>query len=378
MMWLLIIISATLFLAYANGVNDNFKGVATLFGSKTANYKTALIWATISTLGGSITAAFFATKLAKVFSGKGLLPDALISSPEFLVAVMLGAGLTVFFASRAGIPISTTHSLTGALVGCGLVAVGMELNFQALGANFFYPLALSPLISMALAGIFYLLLTNMRQTLGITKESCLCIGEKRIALTTGTPGESSAHTFSSFDVILDDREKCRQKSIEVYNCKLLGFGLQKVLDSLHFLSAGAVGFARGLNDTPKIIAIAMAAGALNLQWLTFAAAFAMALGGILQAKKVAFTMSRDITSMNHGQGLTANLITSVLVIFASRWGMPVSTTHVSCGSLFGIGAVHGKADWNVIKSIILAWILTLPIAAGISALIYTIIQGNRF
>ncbi|MGK0290787.1 MAG: PiT family inorganic phosphate transporter [bacterium] len=63
-----------------------------------------------------------------------------------------------------------------------------------------------------------------------------------------------------------------------------------------------------------------------------------------------------------------------MVIFASRWGMPVSTTHVSCGSLFGIGAVNGKMNWKVMRSIILAWFLTLPIAAGISALIYFVLQ----
>lgn len=163
--------------------------------------------------------------------------------------------------------------------------------------------------------------------------------------------------------------------MEVYRGKLLGVEMQRVLDGLHFLSAGSVGFARGLNDTPKIVGVAMAAGTFNLQWLTTLAAVTMTIGGILQARKVGLTLSRDITSMNQGQGFTANLVTSVLVIFASRWGMPVSTTHVSCGSLFGIGMVNRKANWKVITNIALAWVLTLPVAAGLSALTYLALRN---
>jgi PiT family inorganic phosphate transporter len=72
--------------------------------------------------------------------------------------------------------------------------------------------------------------------------------------------------------------------------------------------------------------------------------------------------------MNHGQGCTANLMTSLIVIGASRFGMPVSTTHVSCGALFGIGAVTGQAHWATIAKILLAWITTLPLGAVLGAL----------
>src|SRR3989338_11292519 len=97
MEWTIFIILATLFVAYTNGANDNFKGVATLFGSGTTDYKKALTWATVTTLAGSITAFFFATNLVKTFKGKGLVPDALIATPEFLLAVPFGARATIFF-----------------------------------------------------------------------------------------------------------------------------------------------------------------------------------------------------------------------------------------------------------------------------------------
>src|SRR6266576_1816523 len=119
---------AACFLAYSNGANDNFKGVASLYGSRTANYRTALGWAAMTTFAGSIASIFLAQSLLKKFSGKGLVPDALVTSEHFLLAVVIGAALTVILATLSGFPISTTHGLTGALVGSGLLDVGPRIN----------------------------------------------------------------------------------------------------------------------------------------------------------------------------------------------------------------------------------------------------------
>ena len=101
---------ATCFLAYTNGANDNFKGVASFYGCRAASYRTAITWATIATFAGSIVSIFLAQALLKKFSGKGLVPDVLVGSSEFLVAVALGAALTVLLATLLGFPISTTHA----------------------------------------------------------------------------------------------------------------------------------------------------------------------------------------------------------------------------------------------------------------------------
>ncbi len=93
---------------------------------------------------------------------------------------------------------------------------------------------------------------------------------------------------------------------------------------------------------------------------TAACGAVIAFGGLISARRVAETMSRRITPMNAGQGFTANLLTGLLVVAASRWGLPVSTTHVSCGSLFGLGAVTGETRWGLIGKILLAWLTTLP------------------
>jgi PiT family inorganic phosphate transporter len=104
-------------------------------------------------------------------------------------------------------------------------------------------------------------------------------------------------------------------------------------------------------------------------------AVVMAVGGVLNARRVAETMSRKITTMNPGQGFTANLVTSLLVGVASRLGLPVSTTHVSVGSLFGIGVVNRTARAKTVLSILLAWVTTLPLAAALAAGAYLLLRN---
>lgn len=116
---------------------------------------------------------------------------------------------------------------------------------------------------------------------------------------------------------------------------MFGIDAASTLDALHYLSAGLVSFARGLNDTPKIAALLLLAPAFGGFSSTTLVGVAMAIGGVVSAKRVAGTMSEKITTMNHGQGFTANFITGLIVIGASRLGMPVSTTHVSAGLYLG-------------------------------------------
>ncbi len=326
----------------------------------------AIWWATITTFAGSIFSIVLAKSLFVRFSGKGFVPDDLAASPNFLLAVAIGAGLTVIFATLRGFPISTTHSLTGALVGVGLTAVGTQVNFGILGNSFFLPLLASPLIAVILGSLGYLLFRGIRIHMGITKEQCVCVGETGNVFPIPQPTSALALNWTkTFDAILDTKENC----MPLYTGKVLGINTQKALDFAHYLSSGIVSFARGLNDTPKIVALLLSLQALGVQSGVVAVAIGMAAGGLLNAKKVAETMSHKITPLNHGQGFTG-----ALVIFASRLGMPVSTTHVSVGSLFGIGLATKKGNVRVGSEILLSWILTLPIAATLSGGIYWILN----
>lgn len=357
MLW--VALGVVTFLAWSNGSNDNFKGVSTIYGSNSASYKTALAWATITQLAGSLLTLALAAGLVKTFSAKGLVPDPVATSPIFLGAAALGAGLTVLLATILGLPVSTTHGLTGALIGAGL-ATGVGVNLAVLGKTFVLPLLLSPVLAVGVSTALYPIARFARKRLGIERESCICIGDEFVPLRVAT---ASAVSFSAevVQLAINTGPGC-----ERYQGVVAGLSAHRVLDSLHFLSAGAVCFARGLNDTPKIVALLIGAKALAGAAGLPLVAVAMAAGGLMGSRRVAETTTK-ITPLNAGQGFIASLTTAGLVIAASRFGLPVSTTHVATGSIFGIGAVTGQARMKTVSAILTAWVTTLPLGAALGA-----------
>jgi PiT family inorganic phosphate transporter len=312
-----LIIIATLAIAYANGANANFKGVASLLGSGTASYWTAVRWGAIATAAGCAVAVFGSSAMLSSFSGKGLVPDGLAAQPVFLFAVAAGAGIANLLATRLGFPVSTTHMLMGGLLGAGLAAQPEGVNFIKLWETFARPLLVSPVIALVVGAALYLSLKALR-------------------------------------LAPDHRTR--------------------TLDACHFLSSGAVCFARGLNDTPKMAALLVGVGGLSVKGSMLLILVVMTLGGILGARQVAETLAHKITGMNPGQGFAANLATSVLTTTASFHGLPVSTTHVSVGALLGIGITTRQAKWKTVTPVLLAWVVTLPSAALLSGLIFKLID----
>jgi PiT family inorganic phosphate transporter len=317
--WVLI---AAVLLAFVNGANDNMKGVATLYGSGALSYRAALGLATVSTALGSLVSLAVGSALVRAFSGKGLVPDALLSA-DLLTAVGLAAALTVLLATRLGFPISTTHALVGALAGAGWCAAGSHLELGALGSAYLLPLIASPGIALGLAWM----LARTGSWLGKRGDLRREPGNARADSASGPPRASRHLHFA------------------------------------HLVSAGAVGFARGLNDTPKILGLVLGAGAASSVSAALLVTAAMAVGGIVAARRVTETLAIRITPMTTDQGFAANLATSLIVIGASRFGLPVSTTHVSTGGIFGIGVPSRKLRWAPAASVVGAWIVTLPIAA---------------
>ncbi len=302
---------AVVVVAYANGANANFKGVASLFGSGTTSYRTAVNWAALTTAAGCVAAMFWAESLLKTFSGKGLVAEGLIEQPFFLFVVAATAGVTGLLATRFGFPVSTTHMLTGALLGAGWTAG--EVNVAKLWDSFIQPLLLSPVIAVVAGAVMYLVLKTLR-------------------------------------LAPDHRTR--------------------TLDVMHFLSAGAVCFARGVNDTPKIAALLLSVGWLHGSSGMILIAVAMAVGGLISARQVAETLAHKITDMNPGQGFAANFATALLVTTANVHGLPVSTTHVSVGALLGIGVSTRQAKWRTVIPVLAAWVITLPVSALIAAVFF--------
>ncbi len=353
-----LLVAVTLFLAYANGGNDNFKGVATLYGSGTLGYRQAVTFATAAQIAGSVASLFLADTLVKAFSGKGLVPPEISTSIPFLTSVGAGSGLTVMLATVLGFPISTTHALVGALVGVAYLANSGAVDISVLGQSFVLPLLISPLLAAVLAAPLYKLGHRFVDTNQLKPDSCACVAP---AVQLQTEGSLVMATVLPA-ITIGTTAECRQQD---YNGRLLGVSAQSLADGLHYLSAFALCFARGLNDTPKIFALLFAASLMKVEVALGLIAAAMAIGGLIHARRVAETMSHDITTLNTGQALTANLVASLLVICASRLGMPVSTTHVTVGAITGVGLINGTARLGVLRNILLSWLMTLPIAAVI-------------
>jgi PiT family inorganic phosphate transporter len=350
-------------LAWANGANDNFKGVATLYGSGTTSFREALAWATLTTAVGGAMAFFFGQSLLKVFTGSGLVTHV---EPGMLAAAGAAAAGTILLATWLGMPTSTTHALTGGLLGSAWFVAGSDLNLGSLLNGFLLPLLLSPIVAVLGAMVLYALLHAARVRMGITHDSCLCVVRQPAYAVAGTGSRSCDSSSLSIE---------SGKVFTCYHGRLAGLNVQSGVNGVHFLSAGAVCFSRALNDTPKIVALFLAGSAFTPAVGWFVAIVAMCAGGWLNARKVAETMSLRITDLNSGQGLTANLVTSALVFSASLFALPVSTTHVSCGALFGIGQVTGKRRWKTIGSIAGAWALTLPLAAALGAAFMPLLKG---
>ncbi len=362
-MLLVLLVTAALLLAYANGANDNVKATATLYGSGTIGYPHARALATIAQLTGSAASVALAAGLLTAFGGKGLVPDAVVGDPAFLVSVGLGAGGTVLLATFVGGPISTTHALVGGLAGAGIALAPGDLVWSALAGSYFAPLLLSPFLAIGTTALLYPLFHGIRKRLGVESDLCICVGTTRDPVDISGDG-SMVLRRTGVALTIDQQSACRA----IYAGSLLGISFQGVLDRLHMVSGFALGFARGLNDTPKVLALLVAAGwlAIDPRWALCGVAFAMALGGWLSARRVAETLAHRITSLTHGQGLLANAVGSGLVIGASLLGSPVSTTHVSAGAIFGIG-IHSRTDWRVVATVVFAWVVTLPLAAILAA-----------
>ncbi len=361
-----VLILLTLGLAFANGANDVSKGIATLVGSGTTRYRAAVMWGSAWTLAGGLAASFASQGLVATFSGKGLLVNPPTGS-AFLLSVACGAIAWLLFANRAGLPVSTTHALTGALAGAGIMAAGASgVAWPAVAKKVALPLALSPLLALAVMLVLSPLLAPVLRRF---HRFCVCL-ERRETVPAASAGATASMSVSGLPGVgVLAGSACPPDTLVRVNA----------LDTLHWVSSGATSFFRGLNDTPKILALGFVAATVQgvgLGGSYLAVALAMGLGSALGGFRVTETLATKVTKMTPDKGLLANLTTSVLVSAASFWALPVSTTHVSSGAIMGIGAASKAAglQWKTVREMLLAWVVTLPVAALLSALVFRMLS----
>ncbi|MDP3274456.1 MAG: inorganic phosphate transporter [Deltaproteobacteria bacterium] len=319
--WILALLGAAL--AYVNGANDVSKGIATLVGSGVADERRAIAWGTVCTALGAVCGATFASAMVSTFGG-GMLVAGTAQTLPAAIATLVGAASWVLLATRTGLPVSTTHAIVGAIVGVGAAAYGIDgVRWSALGTKVFLPLLLTPLVSLSLV-------------VGLLK-------------------------FTRGRAVLSETNR--------------------TLNALHWLTAGATSFARGANDGPKIVGLMLAASALQRghafarSTLFAVVTLGMVAGSVIAGRRVTNVLSRNVTPMDHREGFLTNLVTAVLVILGARYGLPMSTTHVSAGGIIGVGLQRDSLDRVTLRSIALAWVVTLPAAAGLGLIAYGLIRA---
>jgi len=307
-------------LAFANGANDISKSIATLVGSGESDYRKAVVVTSLAVAAGAVLASAWAVKMTLLFT-RGLLSPQVQLNQAFALSILGGAVGWVLLAARLGMPVSTTHAIVGATVLTGVYAFGFdEVLWGSVYKKVALPLLLSPLAAFG----------------------------------------GSWLTFRFLNWL------CRKKYC--LNCHWA-----------HWASALSSGFARGLNDTPKIAglgfffyAVLDPTATVAPRWFFLVLAAANAAGGLVMGLRVTETLAHKVTKMDHLEGFAANLATTALVVGTALQGFPVSTTHVSGSAIMGIGLRGGGAGLNMaaVGQIALAWLVTLPTAGALGVAAY--------
>ncbi len=366
---ILLLVGLAFGLAYANGANDVSKAIATLVGSGVTDYRRAIAWGTIGTAAGALLGAVLAKAMVATF-GNGFLAAGTEPTLTAATATLVGAMAWVFIATRTGFPVSTTHAIVGSIAGVAVAAHGpASIEWSTVVGKIFVPLLLSPIASLALVTLLLRAGRSPGSAGTGAGGECLCADLEPAALAVG--GADGATVLAAgvlrLSVVAGPREACASERPRL---------LRVSLDHLHWLTSGATSFARGLNDAPKIVALALAATALegsgsspNPHLLFTVVAGGMALGSLVAGKRVTHVLAEKVTPMDHREGFYANLATAGLVTAGATLGLPMSTTHVSFGGIVGVGARRSSLNRKALRDIGFAWLVTLPASAmlGIAA-----------
>ena len=369
---LLLVLLVSGALAWANGANDVSKGIATLVGSGVTDYRAAVLWGSAWTAVGGVLGALFAGAMLQTF-GTGLLAADVGVSLAAALGTLGGAAAWVLLATRTGLPVSTTHAIVGSLVGVAALAYGPEVvQWAALGGKVALPLLLSPLVALGLSWLLLRVIgprPGARADVPATDE-CLCASfEPDFAPAVGAASLASA---ARLELVHGSAEACAAERPTA-----LRIGLRQ----MHWVTSGATCLARGMNDAPKIAALGLSAGAVaqgasaSAPALFAVVGVGMVAGGLVAGRRVTRVLAEDVTPMDDREGFVANLVAAALVTTGALHGLPMSTTHVASGGIFGAGARRGTLDLGALRTIAFAWVVTLPAAAALGSLCWWVLAA---
>ena len=398
------------FMAWGIGANDVANAMGTSVGSGAVTIKQAIIIAVIFEFAGAILAGGEVTATIR----KGILDAALFTNePHLLVygmlASLLAAGMWLLIASSFGWPVSTTHSIVGAIVGFGAVGVGVD----AVAWSKVFRIVISWIASPILAGVISFILFRSLQNLIIDTKHPFDNAKKYVpyymflvgfivSLVTIFKGLKhvgvSFDTFTSYSlsigvgllVAIIGTFLIRNIHLDPDENKDFYYAsMERVFGVLMIITAAAMAFAHGSNDVANAIgplaaiySVVDSGGLIGAKsalpiWVLLVGGTGIVIGLITYGHKVIATIGTGITQLTPSRGFAATLAAAATVVIASGTGIPVSTTQVLVGAVLGVGLARGMAalDTRVINKIFLSWIVTLPAGAFMSILFFFALKG---
>ena len=399
-----------LFMAWGIGANDVANAMGTSVGSGAITFKQAVIIAGVFEVAGAILAGGEVTKTIR----KGIIDvSSLSGTPELLVygmiASLLAAGIWLLVASRMGWPVSTTHSIVGAIVGFAAAGIGMEaVQWGKVGT-----IALSWVTSPLIAGVISFGLFTSIMRLVIDTKDPVASAKKyvpvyifmvgfMIAMVTMMKGlkHIGLHLSSQENIIyatiiglvvavigkvMISRIKLKPKADKKFHYA----NMEKIFGVLMIFTAMAMAFAHGSNDVANaigpvaaIVGIVQSGGEIASKsatpiWILILGGGGIIFGLVTYGHKVIATVGTGITELTPSRGFAATLGAASTVVIASGTGLPISTTHTLVGAILGVGLARGIGALNlgVIRTIFLSWIVTLPAGALLSILFFFFLKG---
>ncbi len=398
-----------LFMAWGIGANDVANAMGTSVGSKAVTIRQAVIIAAVFEFAGAFLAGGQVTATIR----QSIVDASLfVDQPELLVfgmlAALLAAGIWLLVATRFGWPVSTTHSIVGAVVGFAAVGVGIE----AVKWGKIISIAMSWVISPLMAGtIAFLLFTSVQRLILETEDPLrnarryapgyiflvgfvialvtLLKGLKHIGLHLSSAESYTLAVVVGVAVAIVGHIAIKRLKIDPSADRAFHFtNVEKVFGVLMIVTACAMAFAHGSNDVANAIGPVAAvvsiiqSGEVGSEarlstWILLLGGGGIVLGLITYGQRVIATMGSGITDLTPSRGFAATLAAAITVVLASGTGLPISTTHTLVGGVLGVGMARGIGALNmrVVRMIFMSWIVTLPAGAILAVLFFYILKG---
>ncbi|KAA0006044.1 MAG: inorganic phosphate transporter [Thermoplasmata archaeon] len=390
-------------MAWNIGSNDVANSMATAVGAKAITFKQAVIIAGVLNFVGSV---FVGSHVTETIKGNIVNPG-MIPSPTYMLlgflSSLLAASFFVMLSTWREMPVSTTHSVIGAMVGFGIIESGMTcINWSKL-AEVAASWVLSPIIGAILAFLVFKGIVKLIFEREKPSEAAKVVGPGIIGLTIVLITSSllmKTNLGMMFGITV------KKALLIAVICGILGILIamivlrkieikgkneydivERIFRKLQIVTSCYVAFSHGANDVAN--AIGPVAGIFSIAttgmfnpkaevptFLLAIGGIGIAIGCVTWGHKVMKTLGYRITSLTNTRGFSVDFGAATTVLIASKLGLPISTSHTVVGAVIGVGLARGldAVDLGVVRKIIVTWLVTVPAAAGLSAIIFLILR----